>query len=182
MRNTFTSIILFFLVLGVFSQEKKEEQSKMLDFVSQTGVILKFEDYELPKVKLSYGIAESKIRKITSGDRQQYFLQISKKGEYDTKVASIAYEDLLEIIKALSNLEKASQIDITNSDSDYLENKFITEDGFQIGYYISKGKLVWYMKLERYGSGTTIFLKDYDSVKLAFTEGESKIEALKLNQ
>ena len=154
----------------------------MLDFVSQTGVILKFEDYELPKVKLSYGIAESKIRKITSGDRQQYFLQISKKGEYDTKVASIAYEDLLEIIKALSTLEEASQKDINNADSDYLENKFITDDGFQVGYYISKDKLVWYMKLERYGSGTTIFLKDYDSVKLAFTEGESKMEALKLNQ
>ena len=180
-------LILLYCILFsslVFSQDvkTKEQQSKMLDFVSQTGVILKFEDYELPKVKLSYGIAESKIRKIISGDRQEYFLQISKKGEYDTKVASIAYEDLLEIIKALSTLEEASQIDVTNSDSDYLENKFITEDGFQVGYYISKNKLVWYMKLERYGSGATIFLKDYNTGKSAFTEGKNKIESLKLNQ
>lgn len=180
-------LILLYCILFssiVFSQDDKtkEKQSKMLDFVSQTGVILKFEDYELPKVKLSYGIAESKIRKIINGDRQEYFLQISKKGEYDTKVVSIAYEDLLEIIKALSTLEEASQIDATNTDSDYLENKFITDDGFEVGYYVSGQKINWFMRLEKYGRGATIFLKDYDTVKSAFTEGENKIESLKQNQ
>ncbi len=67
------AVLYFFLFSSVlFSQDAKteEQQSKMLDFVSQTGVILKFQDYELPKVKLNYGIAESKIRKIISGDRQ----------------------------------------------------------------------------------------------------------------
>jgi len=65
------AVLYFFLFSSVlFSQDAKteEQQSKMLDFVSQTGVILKFQDYELPKVKLNYGIAESKIRKIISGE------------------------------------------------------------------------------------------------------------------
>ncbi|MDD7887104.1 hypothetical protein [Flavivirga sp. 57AJ16] len=179
MKKTIIILLVFILTNNIFSQEKKEEQSKMLNFVSQTGVILKFEDYELPKIKLSYGTADSKIRKIISGDRQEYFLQISKKGEYDTKVVSIAYEDLIEIIKALSTLQQASLIDTSNTASDYLENKFITDDGFQLGYYVSKNKLVWYMKLERYGNGATIFLKDYNTVNSVFIEGKSKIESLK---
>jgi len=82
----------------------------------------------------------------------------------------------------LSTLQDASQIDVANTGSDYLENKFITDDGFQVGYYISKNKLVWYMKLEGYGSGTTIFLKDYETVLSTFTKGKGKMESLKLNQ
>jgi hypothetical protein len=178
-KLTLLYLILFSTVL--FSQEEKgkENDSKMKEFVSQTGVILKFEDYDLPRVKLSYGIAESKVRKITSGDRKEYFLQISKKGDYGTKTASIAYEDLLELMKALVSLNEASKEDVVNTNSDYLENKFITEDGFQVGYYVSSNKLTWYMKLEKYGSGTTIFIKDFETIEQSFLEGKNKIELLK---
>ncbi len=169
---------LSLMVSGVFSQEKKEEKSKMLDFVSKTGAILKFEDYNLPNIKLYYGIAESKIRKISNGNEERLFLQILKKGKYDTTTASIAYEDLLEIQKALTILKNQSEKDLITI-SDYLENKFITEDGFQVGYYVKKGKIVWYVKLEKYGSDNTAFVKDYEILLKAFEAGKEKIEALK---
>ena len=178
MKNTITILISLLITISLFSQEQKEQNSKMLDFVSKTGVIIKFEDYNLSNIKTSYGVIESKIRKIISENEAQYFFQISKSGKYDTKTASIAYEDLLEIQKALISLKEQSEKDVENV-SDYLENKFITEDGFQVGYYKSKNKMIWYLKLENYGSDNTVFVKDYNLIKTAFQIGKEKIESLK---
>ncbi|MBN4085035.1 hypothetical protein JYT89_01690 [Flavobacteriaceae bacterium AH-315-B10] len=178
MKKVITLIFSLLIISVVFSQELKDQQSKMLDFVSKTGVIIKFEDYNLPNVKASYGYAQSKIRKITSGKEAKYFLQISKSGKYDTQTASIAYEDLLEVQKALINLKEQSVKDLLTT-SDYMENKFVTDDGFQIGYYVSKGKIAWYMKLEKYGSDNTVFARDYEILNDAFRLGKEKIELIK---
>lgn len=59
-----------------------------------------------------------------------------------------------------------------------MENKFITEDGFQVGYYVSKGKAYSYIKLERYGSDATLFIDDGDVIETAFTDAKNKIEEL----
>tara|TARA_R110002050_G_scaffold202806_1_gene338022 strand:- start:21324 stop:21863 length:540 start_codon:yes stop_codon:yes gene_type:complete len=179
MKNIITSLIIILIITSnSFSQEQKEQKSKMLDFTSKTGIIIKFEDYKLLNIKSTYGFAESKIRKVIAGNEVEYFYQISKSGKYDTKTASIAYEDLIEIQKALSNLKIQSEKDISST-SDYLENKFITDDGFKIGYYVSKEKIVWYMKLEKYGSDNTFFAKDYESIEVAFQAGKQKIEELR---
>ncbi|WP_299278373.1 hypothetical protein [uncultured Psychroserpens sp.] len=166
------------MIFNTYGQEQKKENSKIQEFASKKGTIIKFENYKLDNIRLTYGMAESEIRKIIVGDEAQYFLQISKKGKYDTKTASIAYEDIIEIQKALKNLSQQSEIDI-NTISDYLENKFVTEDGFQIGYYINKGKIRWYASLEKYGSDNTIFFKDFETVEIAFHLGKTKIEELK---
>lgn len=173
MKHLITLLFSLFLISG-FCQEKKEGHSKMLDFVSKTGVIMKFENYNLSNIKSTYGLAKSKIRKVIIGDRIKYFFQISKAGKYDTKTASIAYEDLIEIQKALSSLKIQSEKDISNP-SDYLENKFITEDGFEVGYYVSKDKIVWYVNL---GNDNTLFMKDYEAVNIVFKSGKEKIEKL----
>lgn len=178
MKNTILLIFSILTVFGTCAQEIKEQQSKMQNFVSKTGVIIKFEDYKLSNIKSTYGFAESKIRKVIAGNEAKYFLQISKTGKYDTKTASIAYEDLIETQKALSRLKIQSETDISTS-SDYLENKFITDDGFQVGYYISKEKIAWYMKLEKYGSDNTFFTKDYEAINSAFQAGKLKIEELR---
>lgn len=65
------------------------------------------------------------------------------------------------------------------SNPDYMENKFVSVDGFQVGYYVSKGKADWYIKLEKYGSDNTIFINDGDTIELAFTEAKNKIDELK---
>jgi len=179
MKKSIQFVLLFSLIATiVFAQDVKEAATKMDQFSSKTGSILKFIDTNLPNLKLTYGVADVKIRKIISAGETGFFLQISKEGKYGTKTASIAYEDLIEVIKALKTLKVESSADLTLN-PDYLENRFITDDGFQLGYYVSKGKLNWYLTLERYGSGNSIFLKNVESIEVLLNSAKSKIEELK---
>jgi len=179
--------LLFLLLISVLeisfvsaqnAKNTNKEATKMDVFASKTGVIIKYIDYKLPNLKLTYGIAETKIRKLYSGQDVGYFYQISKKNEYGTKTASIAYEDLIEVLKAIQSLKEASESDKALN-PDYLENKFVTDDGFQVGYYVSKGKLKWYLVLEKYGSGNTVFIYNFSTIETAFNEAKTKIESLK---
>jgi len=174
-------IIILTTSLNTFSQTKHAEKtqiSKMDKFTSKTGSIIKYIDYSLTNIKGVYDVSETKVRKIIAGESVGYFFQISKEGKYDTKNASIEYSDLLEVIKAIGKLKQESVQDIM-SDGNYLENKFVTDDGFQIGYYISNEKLNWYIKLEKYGSGNTIFLRDLSEIEMILIDAKNKVDTLK---
>lgn len=182
MKKLLFALSLILLTSSLYAQDAKDVQqttTKMDVFASKTGTIIKFIDYSLPNLKLYLGgIAETRIRKLVSGTEVKYFYQISYESKYDTKTASIAYEDLLEVIKAIEPLKNSSKGDI-ELNPDYLENKFVTEDGFQLGYYVSKGKINWYLKLEKYGSSNTIFPSDFESIESAFNSAKQKIDELK---
>ncbi len=145
------TVLIVLLYASCFSQDVKNDdektRTKMEQFVSQSGVIIKFADINLSKLKAGNTVAETRIRKLNSGDNVKYFYQIEKPGQYGKSTASVEYSDLLEVIKAFNSLKLEVENDV-NSNPDYLENKFITEDGFQLGYYVSKGKANWYIKLE----------------------------------
>lgn len=158
--------------------KKEAEKTKMDLFVSKTGTITKFVETKLPKLKTTYNSCETKIRKIISGNTMGYFYQIEKQGQYGDKVASIEYSDLIEILKALTALKSQVDNDIA-SNPDYLENKFITVDGFQVGYYVSKGKATWYIKLEQYGSDSTLFIDQSETIETAFANAKNKMDELK---
>ena len=83
----------------------------------------------------------------------------------------------MEINKALAVLVSEVEADCA-ANPDYLENRFISEDGFQVGYYVSKGSASWYMKLERYGK-STVFIKNAEAITSSFTAAQKKIEELK---
>lgn len=165
-----------------FSQDIKRDsekvQTKMEQFVSQSGVIIKFTDTNLSKIKAGTTAAETRIRKLNSGDDVRFFYQIEKPGQYGSSTASVEYSDLLEVMKAFNSLKTELDSDVS-SNPDYLENKYITEDGFQVGYYVSKGKATWYIKLEKYGSDKTLFIRDLESIESNFLEAKNKIEELK---
>lgn len=182
-------IISFFFALtalaisGICQDVKKDSEAvktKMDVFSSKTGTITKFSDTKLPNLKTSFGAAETRIRKISSGTTSAFFYQIEKEGKYNSSTASIEYSDLIEVLKALKALKGNVEKDII-SNPDYLENKFITVDGFEIGYYVSKGKSSWYIKLEKYGSDNTLFIENSDNIETAFTEAKKKIDELKSN-
>ena len=61
--------------------------------------------------------------------------------------------------------------------TEYFENKFMA-DGFEIGYFKSKG-ISWYMNLSKYGSDGSVYFKDINAVKIIFNTAKEKIEALK---
>ena len=177
------------LVKKETNQKSKHEQllelSKMKDdnltmesFASKTGVITKFTDTNFDYLKALHTVAETRIRKINSGNTESYFYQIKIKGKYSNSTASIGYSDLLEIIKVLNTLKSRVDNDIA-ANPYYINNQFITDDGFEVGCYISKGKVAWYVKLERYGSEKTLFIKDVSTLINAFNNAKNKIGELK---
>ena len=171
-------IITIFLSLFTLVIAQEKDASKMEKFASRTGQIIKFYDYSLPDLKSNYTSLETKVRKFESAGEIEYFYQIVKEDKYDNKVASIAYDDLVEVLKALETLISNAEID-KSSNANYLENKFVTEDGFQVGYYAKKGSVNWYITLERYGSGNTVFISEVSKIVNAFTEAKNKIEQLR---
>lgn len=156
----------------------KSAQTKMEVFTSKTGAILKYVDFNLPKLKNAYSSVETRVRVLSSGGETGYFYQIEKQASYTTKLASIEYSDLLEVIKALSILKAEMPEDIA-SKPDYMENKFITVDGFKVGYYVNGEKYSWFLSLEKYGSENSVFIDDVNVIETAFIEAKNKIEELK---
>jgi len=179
------SLIFFVVLLGsmtLFAQDVKKDaenvKTKMDLFSSKTGSITKYTDYKLPLLATRYGGNETRIRRILNGVNSAYFYQIEKEGKYSNSTASIEYNDLLEVVKALNALISEVDKDIATN-PDYLENKFITVDGFQVGYFVSEGKASWYLKLEKYGSDNSLFIDNVNTIVTAFAAAKSKIEELK---
>ncbi len=177
------SILTLLLFINSYSQvtdkEAEKERTKIDAFYSKTGSIIKITDYKVAGIKVLYnGLTKTRVRKIKSGTLITYFFQIEKIGEYSSSVASIEYSDLIEVIKALTPLKSEIEKDIA-SNSEYLENKFTTVDGFKVGYFVNKGKATWFMKLEKYGSDNTIYVENIETIEKTFEEAKNKIEELK---
>ncbi|MGG5506758.1 MULTISPECIES: hypothetical protein [unclassified Myroides] len=173
--------LLFIILIGmsVTAQEKKNiSETKMEVFLSKTGVIRKFIDFNLESIRSIYDNSKTRVRKIIIDNESKYFFQIEKTGKYGDKTASIEYTDLLEIMKAIIVLKESTESDIALA-PDYLENKFVTVDGFQVGYYVTKSKLKWYLKLEKYGNDDTIFIDDIEILEQILKQAKTKIEELK---
>lgn len=167
--------MVMLLPLASFAQEDvKKQMTKFEEFTSKTGSIVKFVDIHMPKLSVAYGASlQTGIRTIKSGNNI-YFYRL----EESETIAMIEYSDLVEINKALAKLASEVDADIA-SNSDYLENKFRSVDGFEVGYYVRKGGAAhWYLKLERYSS-STVFINDQASIIEAFKEAQTKIEELK---
>ena len=161
-----------------FAQDDTEkQQTKFEQLASKTGRLSKFVDVKMPR--LSY--LETSIRTVLGEQGNEYFYRIEKPETTTTneKIAMIEYSDLVEINKALTKL--LSQVDADcESNPDYLENRFITEDGFRIGYYVDKGKANWFIRLERYGK-STVFIKK-EVLAENFPAAQKKIEELKAKE
>lgn len=177
-------LIILMLIIPFVCYSQNNEESKKLtkfeEFSSKTGSITKFVDVTMSNIPKSFmGSLEAGIRTIIGSQNNAYFYRIEEPetSRSVSHIAMIEYSDLVEINKALDRLVSEVDSDI-QSNPDYLENKFITEDGFQIGYYVSKGKANWFMKLERY-SASTVFVKNAEVVTTVLKDAQSKIEELK---
>lgn len=177
MKKIIIVLVIVLVSNFTFSQTQKPKSSKMQDFVSKKGVIVKYENFNLPKIKSTYSNCESKIRRVIIGNQVKYFLLLSKKSKYNSVTSAIAYEDIIEIQKTLIALKSKSLEDILTK-ADYLENQFITDDELVIGYYISKNEVVWCIKLDS-SNDSTLFFKTQEPLINAFRLGKEKIDFLK---
>lgn len=140
--------------------------------------MIKFTDTKISWIKTLNGSVEARVRKVQSGGSSDYFYQITKQNKYGSNVASIEYSDLLEVMKAIGLLKEELRKDILLKPN-YLENKFITTDGFYIGYLINEGDVNWYAKLEKYSSDSSIFLESIENFEVSALEAKNRIEELK---
>lgn len=155
--------------------------TKFEEFTSKTGSIIKYIDVKMGDLSGSTGAgllkvrytASAKVRTIVSGPDKQYFFRIGT----SSASAFIAYSDLVEINKAISRLRPEVESDI-QANPDYLENKFTTEDDFQIGYYVSDKTATWFCQLSKYGDNELFFDKP-EKLFECFDLGQKKIEELK---
>ena len=171
-------LLLLMLPMRMFGQadNNAKQMTKFEELSSATGKIVKFQDYSLPNMAQSVmGFLQTSIRTIMGGNTNTYFYRIKEPS--NSHIAMIAYSDLIEINNALDKLCASVDADIA-ANPDYLENKFRTIDGFEIGYYISKRKASWFIKLERYSS-STVLIKDQKTLVEAFKNAKAKIEELK---
>lgn len=162
------------------TNEAAKKLTKFEEFSSKTGRITKFVDVNMPRISESFlGSLETGVRTIMGSDRNAYFYRIEdpETSRSVSHIAMIEYSDLVEINKALAKLVGEVDADCA-ANPDYLENKFVTDDGFEIGYYVSKGKASWYLKLERY-SNSTVFIKNASELTNNFTAAQKKIEELR---
>jgi hypothetical protein len=166
-----------FTACGQNKNDQQHQVTKIDEFISARGTIIRFQDYKLSGLKTRVGGVKSRIRKFTVKSQHKYFYQIEKRGEYRESVGSIEFEDLVQVIGALDVL-KSQFADDVSKQADYLENEFVTIDGFKVGYYIADTESSWYVALGN-GSDETIFISDVDQMTSAFDEARIKIESLR---
>lgn len=153
--------------------EAVKKLTKFEEFSSKTGSIIKFVDVKLPGVRLVLGTLRAGIR-IVKSDDNAYFYRLEKRETGE--IAMIEYSDLVEINKALIKLASEVDSDIA-ANPDYLENKFRTVDGFEVGYFVSKEIARWYLKLDAY-SNSTAFVRSQTVLIDAFQHAQAQIEEL----
>ena len=121
-----------------------------------------FIDYPISTIDIqteTYSHITTFVRKVDKGDEIQYYF-VLKAVSRDTRIRietlsslMIPYEDLKKINNALKMLLIKEENDwkLGIAEIDYVENKYVTEAGFGIGYCIDKGRLEWFIDSNYYG-------------------------------
>jgi len=180
MKRLALCFMIFIIPFVAFSQQAT---TQMDTFLSATGQIIRFMEYNQPSLKTNKttyaGGLKVTIRVIDSfGGGKSYFARIQLENDKNTRTASIEYSDLVEILKATDVLMSNSLTDV-KVDCDYIENKFATKDGFQIGYYVNNvKKVIWYIQLEKIHSDATVFFSDINEVRSGLANLKDKMDVL----
>ena len=148
--NTLLSIILLtFISLNIDAQTDSlnRGESTYDNYIKQKGLRIKFVDKQLSKIH--YGISTSSkltcnLRTLIDKDGNKYFVVLSDGVNRNI----IEYSDLISINNELDKLLKEFAIDSTQN-PDYLENMYISNDRFMVGYYIEGKKNKWLIRLYR---------------------------------
>lgn len=92
-------------------------------------------------------------------------MKITNQFEDSSSTAFISNDDFSDLINAFDALKAQLSTD-EDTTADYLENKFVTDDGFQLGYFLSsKGKASWYLRLEPMGASAQFFSNKVDDLE-----------------
>ena len=145
--------------------------------LKKKGRFIKFEDFKEEKFSLDpdYGIPKIKvyIRKFYEIDKNYYFLCL----RIGVKYTFVEYSDLVEINKAIVKLRYEVGSDCLKQ-PEYLKNIYISDDDFEIGYWVTKKNRkyspTWYLYLDNTRYAYNIIYIDY--IQKMFQEKQAEIE------
>ena len=177
MRKIILLLVVTLPLISLGQNDVEKKITKYEQFTSKTGRISKFIDVKMPSIPFTlFGSVPTKIRTVI-GEQSNFYFYIVEEKTPGGVVAIIEYSDLVEINKALTKLVSEVEADCT-ANHDYLENRFITEDGLQIGYSVSKGNASWYLKNDGL-LNNTIYVKNAEVLTSNFASAQKKIEEMK---
>lgn len=171
-------VLALLMPLILVAEETEKQQTKFERFVSKTGVMIKFVDTKMPNISGAFGYKSPKacIRTVLGETENTYFYVLSKESDGFVYYANIEYSDLVEINKAIKKMIQEVTADC-DAKPYHLENRFITEEGFRVGYVVEKSTASWYIRLNEL-SASEVFLSDFEELK-KFHDAQAKIEELK---
>lgn len=164
-----------------------------------------FFDYPISTIDIQTDLSHINtfVRRVDAGNEIQYYY-VFKLVSKDTRasmqssfVTMISYEDLEKINHALKLLLVKEEDDrkLELKEVDYIENKYVTESGFKIGYCIANARLEWFVEFDHVGAINGWDLEDrindfvdtktfiiYNcngkEIKESFDKAQAKIESL----
>lgn len=178
MRKLFLCLVVVMMANMAIGQETTNTSvvEKSNYVVSDAGKMVKIIDVEMPLLG-PFGLGRAHIASIrivsVDGSNNNYYYTI----EDSSGKTMIEYSDLVDVTKALGRLMQEADTDAATQPH-YLENRFTTEDGFQVGYSIKKKKVTWFagsseVSIVIFNKENVINLLD------AFLNAQKKIEELK---
>lgn len=173
-------ILILAILLPMFANgqtnDAEQNLSKSEVCSSKTGIMSRCVDTYLADISTKNAKPlKTCIRTLKLGDNTSY-LYVIKKANISSNVV-IRDSDVVAINKALDKFIREVDADCV-IETDYIENKYITENGFEIGYFVSDGKATWYMKLERENK-KLVEIKDPIELSQTFHVAQKTIERLK---
>ncbi|MBT6339604.1 MAG: hypothetical protein HOJ48_09960 [Desulfobacula sp.] len=172
-------LLLTLLLLPALAFGQQKDGTKMDKIRSKKGVTIRFIDYKLPVVESRFAPLKLTVKVFEAGDESQLFYEVYVNAAdiKDTNVAWIAEEDLSDMINALQSL-KQTAIKDAQSNPDFLENRFVTEDGFSVGYYVSEGQPSWFISFDKIGKGSDAFFDHVAIIEDMFKQAKDKMDSL----
>lgn len=175
-------MLMLSLSMSIYAQKgqvsEKRITTKYEEFISQSGTFVKFTDILLPQNNTYYtdGISGA-VRTFWGQSNNNYYVILTNNNHTGNNRAMIEYSDLLELNKAFSRLLSEVNDDVElRTEYDYLENKYVTNDKFVLGYYIEKKKAKWIVKFDPYTEVFRIYYQE-DLCKL-LKMAQEKIEEI----
>ncbi len=193
-----------FLLLPVLLVSKTLEKDAVDQFYNQADQIFKIVKYPLPDLMASYWTSESKwesreigveLRVLSKKGSVHYIIALTDQtdGSPTQKTSGILLEsDIDKILNAVPELSTQSDSEGLTDYEYNIENKYLTDNGFEFGYLLQKSEL-WDSDLLKYVEGEPalywfvnlnsnrafFFLDDETAIETLLKRAKAKIKEIK---
>ena len=157
-----------------------DEQSyltKLETLISAKGKLVRTVSHDLEAAHSETNVLSTQVMVVDTGDSIDYFLLLAKEREDDEVVAAIAEADIKALAKAITYLKEASLVDVYLN-ADHVQNIFVTDDNFTIGYFVLDSSLTWFIALDEYSDELEYF-DDVSVIENLLTSAQDKISEIK---